>query len=86
MLHWTHSVVSVLRRVVRACGGGPARVSDGMFEHSLSMPPTYRRGPRLLACARVLGTLISDRSPERWLPPITVNAPPRPAHDLCSLG
>jgi hypothetical protein len=86
MLLSTHSVISVLRRVARACGGGPARVSDGMLGHTLSMPPTARRGLRMLACARILGALVTDRSPERWLPPLIVNAPPRPAHDLCSLG
>lgn len=84
MRHWTHSVLSVLRRVARTRRA--ARASDEMLGHSLSMPPTSRFGPRLRACARILGTLFFDRSHERWLFPLIVNAPPSQAHDLCSLG
>ena len=86
MLHLTHSVISVVRRVVRACGGGPARAGDGMLEHGLSILPRQPRTPRLVAAAQILGAVITDRSPERWLPPLNVNAPPASSRDLCSLG
>lgn len=83
---WTHSVVSVLRRVVRACGGGGSRAGKRSAEHRLSALPNARKMPRLVACAQILGALIADRSPERWLPPLIVNAPPGSPNDLCSLG
>jgi hypothetical protein len=81
MSYWVNTAISMLRRAARACSVRRVRG----FEDAA---PLARRGmPRALACARMVGSLLLERSPNRWAFSFVVCAPPpRSAQDLCVLG